>query len=94
MTLNLPRLRRLAEESRIADTQLKQRPDASSMDTVHDAEAELYAALRPDVVLELLDRLERAEDRLVHARAHWRITAGTTYAMSGMGRILGEEGER
>lgn len=94
MTLNLSHLRRLAEESRIANGQLSKRPDASSMDTLHDAETELYAALPPEVVLELLDRLQRAEDRLINARAHWRITSGSSYAMSGMGRILGEEAER
>lgn len=69
MTLDLAQLRRLAEESRAASTQLRNYPDVPTFDAVHEAEVRLYAALPPEVVLAVLDRLERAERKLAERDA-------------------------
>jgi len=91
MTLDLAHLRQLAEASLAANT-WKAEPTGDDLDHAHDAHHRYHAALEDErVLLALLDRLQAAEDRLANARAHWRITAGSTYEMSGMGRILGEE---
>lgn len=94
MTLDLDNLRHLAEESLAATTWKAGPYTGDDIDAAHDATVAYHQALNDErVVLALLDRLQQAEDRLANARAHWRITAGDSYAMSGMGRILGEEGE-
>lgn len=88
MTLDLQHLRKLAEEYRAL---LEHGSGAVFTDEQRDACLRMAQALSPTLVLALLDRLQQAEDRLANARAHWRITAGSTYEMSGMGRILGED---
>ena len=61
MTLDLAHLRTLAEESRDANADGTRTLD---IDLVHDRAMHFYQAASPTVVLELLDRLERAEKKL------------------------------
>lgn len=69
MTLDLAHLRTVAEDCRNATRRLRQTSDAFDVDDAHDASEELARELTPSVVLELLDRLERAEKKLAERDA-------------------------
>lgn len=72
MTLDLAQLRRLAEESRTANA-WKLDPKSGNktldIDAAHDSGLRFSKAATEDVVLELLDRLERAEQKLAERDA-------------------------